>query len=215
MLKKIMILGISLLFVNGCMSAEMKIKLNKDDSGSVKLTIAYAEDYIEEGTFTDFDEPKEGVTVKNITYVKDETTYIGRELSYSFKDLEDFNAKFTNNVADEEDNQNISITREKNIVTVTMPGDEASYNEYGAMVDAIEYTINITIDGKVVENNATSFNKKTNTLTWELEDTLKNGILLEYDTSTDITIFIPLIIAFIATVGIYIVTKKQGKSEIE
>lgn len=206
MFRKTLIL-LMLLLTTGCVSASVKINLNKDDSGTVVYKIAYEEKYIIDNTFDKYDMLGSDFKVEAITYEKNGKNYIGREISFSFKNLEEFNQKFNENLSGDGTSEKIAAIREKNTVTIKVDANKKMYENYVADLNIIDYKVIINVDGRITENNATNVYEKT--LEWDLKTILKDGLLLEYDTSINNMLLIPLVLTFIATTTIYLVTKKK------
>lgn len=131
MFRKTLIL-LMLLLTTGCVSASVKINLNKDDSGTVVYKIAYEEKYIIDNTFDKYDMLGSDFKVEAITYEKNGKNYIGREISFSFKNLEEFNQKFNENLSGDGTSEKIAAIREKNTVTIKVDSNKKMYENYVA-----------------------------------------------------------------------------------
>lgn len=206
MFKKIIALML-LFLITGCVSASVKMNFNRDDTGKVIYKIAYEEKYVIEDTFNKYDQLTSDFTVKKTEYEKSGKSYIGREISFQFKDLEDFNRKFSENLSNDGTNEKIVATRKKGIVTINADANKKMYDSYVSDLKLIDYKVIISIDGKIIKTNATKINE--NTMEWELDTILKEGLVLKYDTSANIMLMIPIVTTFILLVIIYLINKKK------
>jgi hypothetical protein len=82
----------------------------------------------------------------------------------------------------------------------------------------IDYSLTIKIEGKVLKQNADNYNEKEKTLTWSISTMLKDGINLEYDTSTGLLTPLNMIIGVVALIVIATViglfATRKNKKEV-
>ncbi|MDD3187416.1 MAG: hypothetical protein PHD02_02965 [Bacilli bacterium] len=227
---KFLFIAMSLFLLSGCMKASVNVDIKKDDTGSVTYKIAYDKAAMEEYEM-DTDEmlgeidsswTEQGATVTDNNYEEDGVEYVGRQVTFNFNSLEELNTKLQTLESEEEEdtettNTFMTFTRNKDVVTISMPKDEESSESIGMMASMITYTISIKVDGKVLENNADSFDKETNTLTWNYTTFIKEGITASYNTSLSSNNWIVYIIGLgaivLLTIGsINILKNKQKKA---
>jgi len=198
--KKVKLLFISVLavFLTGCVDVAIDMDIKNNDTGKVIYSIAYNEELFqdEESGFDvsgpeeiEEDWAEENVVISDLNYKKNEDTYVGKKIEFSFSSIDELN-EYMNKVSNgnEEDSETtetkpIIFTRDGDNVKISMIVDSESADEMEYYESFIDYDVSIKLEGNVVEHNATNFNEETNTLTWNFKTLTEDGINVTYDTS--------------------------------
>ncbi|MGI6330060.1 MAG: LppM family (lipo)protein [Bacilli bacterium] len=194
-----------IIFFTGCARVSMEIEIDKNDQGSVTLSIAFAEQLFEEKEEDDFSiNPEETfkslekqwqekeAKIVDYNFTEEEVNYYGKKVTINFKSLEELNT-ILENIAKNSDLKEENITeevlsfkRENDNVFISLKPEEVNEEELNMMAGILKYNIKIKIDGKIISHNAPLIDND-NTLTWSLIPTLKEGINVNYTTSKKTT----------------------------
>lgn len=214
--------------LTGCIDISMDVSIKNNDSGTIKYVFACQTEYCdsideENDSTVDAEDFKDipNATAKEITYTKNDVEYKGTEVNIPFTSLDEFNTIMIkineNDVKDSGEstlNPNaLTATRTGSKVTIKAEGDEEEYQEAASILPYINYAMNITIEGKLVTHNADKYDEKTNTLTWNASTMLKEGISLEYNTSSFNLLYIGIAggILVLIIVVVIILMRKNNK----
>ncbi len=193
-MKKIryLILVVLVGFLTGCMDASFDINLNNDGSGHVMFQMALDEEFFDDEDlieFGDFHDLPDNYEVETINYEKDGSNYFGIKVRVSFDSLEEFNEIMHELSSDDKINVDdggvvptITATKDGDIVTIDLPADNDSNEEFDMFAPYINYNTSIKVEGEVISQNASNYDEETKTATWNFEDMAKSGINLVYNT---------------------------------
>ncbi len=191
MKKKVLIILCFLLLTLACARADLEVNLRNDDSGIIIFKVGYEESYLKGlGDQNDFEiNPnfKFFIPYENseeITFEKNNKTYIGKKSEIKFNSLMELE-HFFNQAFDEKYGINkVYFTRDGNKVKVYQESNLEVYEGNKISFSYIDWTISFKLDGKVLNHNADKFDK--NKLEWGRESFLKKGIEFEYKTKNKI-----------------------------
>lgn len=213
------LLLISMMFlISGCMNVSLDITINQDDSGSIVYTYGIEESFLEsfEDGETSFSEVDiESAEKEDLTYQVNEKSYKGQKTTITFESLEELQNIYTtlNESSDDDDVQITPLTFERKDGVTTIKSDpNLEVDEEQTMyLNYIDYTLNIKVEGEVLNNNATS--NENNVYTWDLKTILDKGVLLEYGAKKPNSLIIYIGIGAVILIGIvlFILKNKQKK----
>jgi len=213
------LLLISMMFlISGCMNVSLDITINQDDSGSIVYTYGIEESFLEsfEDGETSFSEVDiESAEKEDLTYQVNEKSYKGQKTTITFESLEELQNIYTtlNESSDDDDVQITPLTFERKDGVTTIKSDpNLEIDEEQTMyLNYIDYTLNIKVEGEVLNNNATS--NENNIYTWNLKTILDKGVLLEYGAKKPNSLIIYIGIGAVILIGIvlFILKNKQKK----
>ncbi|NLD78984.1 MAG: hypothetical protein GX641_01435 [Mollicutes bacterium] len=213
------LLLISMMFlISGCMNVSLDITINQDDSGSIVYTYGIEESFLEsfEDGETSFSEVDiESAEKEDLTYQVNEKSYKGQKTTITFESLEELQNIYTtlNESSDDDDVQITPLTFERKDGVTTIKSDpNLEVDEEQTMyLNYIDYTLNIKVEGEVLNNNATS--NENNIYTWNLKTILDKGVLLEYGAKKPNSLIIYIGIGAVILIGIvlFILKNKQKK----
>lgn len=215
------LLLISMMFlISGCMNVSLDITINQDDSGSIVYTYGIEESFLEsfEDGETSFSEVDiESAEKENLTYQVNEKSYKGQKTTITFESLEELQNIYTtlNESSDDDDVQITPLTFERKDGVTTIKSDpNLEVDEEQTMyLNYIDYTLNIKVEGEVLNNNATS--NENNIYTWNLKTILDKGVLLEYGTKKTNSLVIFIGIGAVILIGIVLlILKNKQKKQI-
>ena len=211
------LLLISMMFlISGCMNVSLDITINQDDSGSIVYTYGIEESFLEsfEDGETSFSEVDiESAEKEDLTYQVNEKSYKGQKTTITFESLEELQNIYTtlNESSDDDDVQITPLTFERKDGVTTIKSDpNLEVDEEQTMyLNYIDYTLNIKVQGEVLNKNATS---DENTLyTWILKTILDKGVLLEYGAKKPNSLIIYIGIGAVILIGIVLFILKINK----
>ena len=213
------LLLISMMFlISGCMNVSLDITINQDDSGSIVYTYGIEESFLEsfEDGETSFSEVNiESAEKEDLTYQVNEKSYKGQKTTITFESLEELQNIYTtlNESSDDDDVQITPLTFERKDGVTTIKSDpNLEVDEEQTMyLNYIDYTLNVKVEGEVLNNNATS--NENNVYTWDLKTILDKGVLLEYGAKKPNSLIIYIGIGAVILIGIvlFILKNKQKK----
>lgn len=211
------LLLISMMFlISGCMNVSLDITINQDDSGSIVYTYGIEESFLEsfEDGETSFSEVDiESAEKEDLTYQVNEKSYKGQKTTITFESLEELQNIYTtlNESSDDDDVQITPLTFERKDGVTTIKSDpNLEVDEEQTMyLNYIDYTLNIKVEGEVLNNNATS--NENNIYTWDLNTILDKGVLLEYGDKKPNSLIIFVGIGVLLLIGIVLFILKINK----
>lgn len=211
------LLLISMMFlISGCMNVSLDITINQDDSGSIVYTYGIEESFLEsfEDGETSFSEVDiESAEKEDLTYQVNEKSYKGQKTTITFESLEELQNIYTtlNESSDDDDVQITPLTFERKDGVTTIKSDpNLEVDEEQTMyLNYIDYTLNIKVEGEVLNNNATS--NENNVYTWDLNTILDKGVLLEYGDKKPNSLIIFVGIGVVILIGIVLFILKINK----
>lgn len=211
------LLLISMMFlISGCMNVSLDITINQDDSGSIVYTYGIEESFLEsfEDGETSFSEVDiESAEKEDLTYQVNEKSYKGQKTTITFESLEELQNIYTtlNESSDDDDVQITPLTFERKDGVTTIKSDpNLEVDEEQTMyLNYIDYTLNIKVEGEVLNNNATS--NENNIYTWDLNTILDKGVLLEYGDKKPNSLIIFVGIGVVILIGIVLFILKINK----
>ncbi|MFA5696490.1 MAG: hypothetical protein WCX15_00525 [Bacilli bacterium] len=211
------LLLISMMFlISGCMNVSLDITINQDDSGSIVYTYGIEESFLEsfEDGETSFSEVDiESAEKEDLTYQVNEKSYKGQKTTITFESLEELQNIYTtlNESSDDDDVQITPLTFERKDGVTTIKSDpNLEVDEEQTMyLNYIDYTLNIKVEGEVLNNNATS--NENNIYTWNLKTILDKGVLLEYGAKKPNSLIIYIGIGAVILIGIVLFILKINK----
>jgi hypothetical protein len=211
------LLLISMMFlISGCMNVSLDITINQDDSGSIVYTYGIEESFLEsfEDGETSFSEVDiESAEKEDLTYQVNEKSYKGQKTTITFESLEELQNIYTtlNESSDDDDVQITPLTFERKDGVTTIKSDpNLEIDEEQTMyLNYIDYTLNIKVEGEVLNNNATS--NENNIYTWNLKTILDKGVLLEYGAKKPNSLIIYIGIGAVILIGIVLFILKINK----
>lgn len=188
-MKKLVILLVAGLLLTGCFDVKTEISIDNNDTGRLVYTTAIVYDeemeFLEdsENEFTDY----EGAVIRDVEYTKNGDVYTGEEVTIEFNSLEELNEVLLMIFGGEEAEGNIAFERVGDRVSVFLPSDSDEFEEMfdgseEEIYDIYDFQFIVQVEGTVIEHNADNFNESTNTLTWETQNWLQNGVDFVYDT---------------------------------
>ena len=223
-MKKILLLIGCIFLITGC-KVEYNLNINNDlmisESVNMTGTEEFFDTYYKSSRLNVInmifdDERKELLKENGYNYkiIENETPYV-----LVNKDYTNINDYVTNSVFFKQYFNNINVTDENGIISLKtedfMPINPDSIERYNIAVS----TIKITSSYKAVNHNASSYDEKTNTYTWYIEDVTKDfSIDFSYDTNQ---IYVPpkdeinwiliimMIIFVIGIIVVYILNNKK------
>ena len=211
------LLLISMMFlISGCMNVSLDITINQDDSGSIVYTYGIEESFLEsfEDGETSFSEVDiESAEKEDLTYQVNEKSYKGQKTTITFESLEELQNIYTtlNESSDDDDVQITPLTFERKDGVTTIKSDpNLEVDEEQTMyLNYIDYTLNVKVEGEVLNNNATS--NENNIYTWNLKTILDKGVLLEYGAKKPNSLIIYIGIGAVILIGIVLFILKINK----
>lgn len=223
-MKKIVILIIMVFLITGC-RAKYNIVINEDLSVVEEAKLTGTTDFFAnyyKTTKTNvlksfIDIYKETLDENNYQYelIEDDTPYVVLKRKYNDVDEYINNSKLFNNYFDE-----IKYTTDGNIKRIETVGYYGNETDNPERFDVKSLEITINCPYKVINHNAKSYDKQTNTFHYELNDT-SNKIIFEYDSSVKFNpnegLITKLIMCAVVLIVIWIVViylnKKNNKKK--
>lgn len=193
---KYLVMAFMIFLLSGCMNVSMDITINNDDTGKIEYTVGYEESFYESSEVEMDNNIKDTIPeakVENINYQKGDKTYIGQKATINFDSIDELNEvitkmnESTENEEEDEETSDVSTpslkaVREGDKVKITLPADQTSYEQTKMYLSYIDYSLNIKVDGKVLNHNANKVEEATNTYIWTVSTMLQEGIIFEYQT---------------------------------
>lgn len=225
-MKKVLLLLLCIFLITGC-KVEYNLIISNDLTIEEKVNMTGTDDFFDTYYKSSrnnvikmiFDESRQNYLKENgynYEIVEGERPFVVANKQYS--SLDNF-AKET--IFFKQYFENVIVTEKEGIVSLTtdefIPINPDSIERYYIRTS----TIKITPAYKVIESNATSFDEKTNTYTWHIDDETKDfSIKLSYDNkeiyvppknNLNIMLIIIMIIFIIGLIVVYVINKKNVK----
>jgi len=138
----------------------------------------------------------------SISIVEDDTPYV--KASKTFDDIVDYT---NNNVFFKQYFDKIDYSINGDVVKITTSGFNPNDPEDPGRYYVRDLNITITSKYKVLEHNASSVNKKTNTYHWTIKDTTEDfELLFSFDNKTKFNPYINMYIGIVISIIVIIVT---------
>jgi len=188
-MKKIILLLFVTFFITGC-NVSSNITINKDLSVKEEVlmtgTTEYFNNYYKSTPINVINTMLETGRRREILSKNGYNYYIDKNYTYpvvvatkEYKTINDFVNK---TIFKEQYFSDLIYSKNENIITIKS-GDFIRYSPDDIeRYDISKFSLNIKIPYVAINNNADSYNPKTNTYTWEIDkDTLDKEIILEFD----------------------------------
>lgn len=156
-IKQLFLVCVMAFMLCGCYKANINITVHSDGTADMAMEMLVSEealaymgatvDDLKDSMMQSMDEDvKESTTIKDVSRTYDDEKYVGFEMSYDLKD------------AKSDEFEDI-IKIENNTITFIMDEDDVSdlgsdeLDDYGTSMDGVEFNMNVTMPGKIIENN--------------------------------------------------------------
>lgn len=217
-IKQLFLVCVMAFMLCGCYKANLNITVHSDGTADMAMEMLVSEqalnymdatvDDLKESMMQSLDEDvKETTKIKDISRTYDDEKYVGFEMSYDLKD------------ANSEEFENI-IKIKNDTITFFMNEDDVSefgtdeLDDYGTSMDGIEFNMNVTMPGKILENNVGEVDGNTvkiNLLTFKES---KIEIKSELGGSDNTLMIVGIVAAVIVIAGVaFFLIKKNKKKD--
>lgn len=202
----------------GCYKANINITVHSDGTADMAMEMLVSEealnymdatvDDLKDSMMQSMDEDvKESTTIKDVSRTYDDEKYVGFEMSYDLKDAKSDEFKDIIKIKDD----TITFIMDENDVS-DLGSDEL--DDYGTSMDGIEFNMNVTMPGKIIENNVGEVEENTvkiNLLTFKES---KIEIKSELGGSDNTIMIVGIIAAVVVIAGVaFFLIKKNKKKD--
>lgn len=201
----------------GCYKANINITVHSDGTADMAMEMLVSEsalsymdasvEDLKESMMQSMDEDvKKSTTIKDISRTYDDEKYVGFEMSYDLEDAKPYEFKDIIKIK----NDTITFLMDENDVR-DLGSDEL--DEYGESMDGIEFNMNVTMPGKILENNVGEVDGNTvkiNLLTFK-ESKIEIKSELGGSDNTLMIVGIVAAVVVIAGVAFFLIKKNKKK----